>query len=186
VPTNSNVTLENVTIAFRNFAGKEDMYNRAGDRNFAVFLDEEMARQMTEAGWNVKHLRERDEGDGGQAYIQVAVSFKTKPPRVAMVTSNNVTYLDEDRIAMLDWVDIEQADVTINPYEWSVGEKSGVKAYVKSLFIKIEEDYLQLKWEAYVDDNRAKQITSGEPERDFIDGEFYEHPQAAGEIEAAR
>lgn len=166
-PNIPNRTLENITIAFRNFAGKEDMYNRAGDRNFAILLQPEQAEAMEREGWNVKYLREREEGDGQQAYIQVAVSYKTRPPKIAMVTSKGLTYLGEEEVEMLDWVDIETADVTLNPYEWAVGDKNGVKAYVKSLFIKIEEDYLQLKWTTFVEESR--QI--GAATSDYIDGE---------------
>lgn len=180
-----NIVLEDVVIAFRNFEGKEDTYNRAGDRNFAILLDEDRAAKMLQDGWNVKHLKARDEEEVPQAYIQVAVSYKARPPKIGVVTSNGLNYYTEDMVALLDWVDIETADVTLNPYEWAVNGKTGVKAYLQSLFLKIEEDYLQLKWTAFVDDNR-RQITSGEPEKDYIDGEFYEHPDVAGQIEGAR
>jgi hypothetical protein len=172
-----NVTLEDVTIAFRNFAGKEDVYNREGDRNFAILLDGETAARMERDGWNVKYLREREEGDGQQAYIQVAVSYKNRPPRVAMVTSRGLSYLGEDMIETLDWVDIETADVTLNPYEWVVNGKTGVKAYLQTLYVKIEEDYLQMKWEAWAEDR--KQIAASP---DYIDGEIVDNY----EIEGAR
>jgi hypothetical protein len=164
-----NLTLEDVTIAFRNFAGKEDMYNRAGDRNFAIFLDPDLAAKMLADGWNVKHLKERD-GEPPQAYLQVAVSYKNRPPKIGLVTSKSITYLGEAEIEMLDWVDIEQADVTINPYEWVVNGKTGVKAYVATLFIKIYEDYLQLKWTAYVDGQR--QSPKAIEAADYIEGEY--------------
>lgn len=182
MPQNSrNLTLENVTIAFRNFAGKEDTYNREGDRNFAILLEDERAEQMLRDGWNVKRLKSRDEEEEfGPYYIQVAVSYKNKPPKVGVVTSKGLRYFTEDMIEMLDWVDIEIADVTLNPYEWAVNGKSGVKAYVQSLFIKILEDYLQLKWETYVDES-VKQISHSSTENDIIDAEFYE---VRGEIEA--
>lgn len=141
-----NKTIEDVTIAFRNFAGKEDTYNREGDRNFAVLLDPDLADQMLSEGWNVKHLKTRDEGEIPQAYIQVAVSYKNRPPKICMVTSRGLSYLTENEVEILDWVDIETADVTLNPYEWVVNGKAGVKAYLQTLFIKIEEDYLQEKW----------------------------------------
>lgn len=175
-----NKILEDVVIAFRNFAGKEDTYNREGDRNFAILLDDDQAEEMLRDGWNVKHLKARDDEETPQAYIQVAVSYKNRPPKIGMVTSKGLTYLGEGEVEMLDWVDIETADVTLNPYEWAVNGKTGVKAYVQSLFIKIEEDYLQLKWTNYVEENR-RQITSGDANYDdVIEGEFYENQRQIG------
>lgn len=164
-----NITLEDVTIAFRNFEGKEDVYNRAGDRNFAILLDPDLASKMLEDGWNVKHLKPRDDGDEPQAYIQVAVSYKSRPPKIGMVTSKGMTFLGEAEVEMLDWVDIEVADVTLNPYEWVVNGKTGVKAYLQTLFVKIEEDYLQMKWTAIVEDSKKLAI---EAAPDYIEGEY--------------
>lgn len=180
-----NVTLEDIVLAFRNFAGKEDTYNREGDRNFSILLEEEAAIEMSKRGWNVKRLKPREDDELGQAYLQVAVSYKQKPPRIGVVTSNGLTYYTEDMLEMLDWVDIEQADVTLYPYEWAVNGKTGVKAYLVSLFLKIEEDYLQMKWEAFVEGNRneQKQIGYSSTENDVIDVDFY---QVRGELEAAQ
>jgi hypothetical protein len=175
---NKNLILEDITIAFRNFAGKEDVYNREGDRNFAILLDEDRAAQMEADGWNIKRLKARDDEEFGQPYIQVAVSYKNRPPKIVVITSKGMRPYTEDMVEMLDWVDIETADVTLNPYEWAVNGKSGVKAYVQSLYIKIEEDYLQLKWETYFEDQ--KQISSGSS--DIIDAEFYEDQK---QLEAA-
>lgn len=166
-----NKTLENVVIAFRNFEGKEGPYNNKGARNFCILLEHDMAAQLEREGWNVKYLKEREEGDGPQPYIPVSVSYKTRPPKVALVTSKGITYLGEDEVEMLDWVDIEVADVTLNPYEWSVNNKSGVKAYLQTLFVKIYEDYLQLKWTAYVEDNKRLAIESAP---NYIDAEVVE------------
>lgn len=182
-----NITLENVTIAFRNFAGKEDKFNAQGNRNFAILLEEEQAAEMEADGWNIKRLRPRDDDEVGPPYIQVSVSYKQKPPKIAVVTSNGISYYTEDMVEMLDWVDIEEVDVTLYPYEWGVNGKTGIKAYLVTMFMKIEEDYLQLKWESWVENNTKqiggsapKQIESGEG---YIDGEFYE---VRGEIEAAQ
>lgn len=146
-----NVVMENVRIVFRNFKGKEGMYNREGDRNFAVLLDEKTAKLMADDGWNVKYLKAREEGDEEQAYLQVSVNFKGRPPRIVMITSRGRTDLGEDECELLDWADIRNVDLIVRPYDWSVNGKTGTKAYLKSLFVTIEEDELELKY-ADIDD----------------------------------
>jgi hypothetical protein len=141
--------MEGVRIIFRNFAGKEGQYNREGDRNFAVLLDDKTAEMMAEDGWNIKVLkpRESDEEDAvPQPYLPVAVNFRGRPPRIVMVTSNNRTTLSEDQVEMLDWVDILNVDLIVRPYEWTVNGKSGIKAYLQSMYITIEEDPLEAKY----------------------------------------
>lgn len=147
----NTVVMENVRIIFRNFAGREGMYNREGDRNFCVLLDEDVADAMARDGWNVKTLKARDEDEADQAYLQISVNFKGRPPRVVMITSRGRTTLQENEVEILDWADIRTTDLIIRPYEWAVNGKTGVKAYLQSIFITIDEDELELKYAA-VDD----------------------------------
>lgn len=144
----NEVTIEDARIAFRNFGGKEDKYNRAGDRNFAILLTQEVAIQLEEAGWNVKQLKARDDDEPTetQPYIQVAVSYKTRPPRIILLTSRGRNAIEEDQVEMLDYVDIENCDVTLSPYQWVVGEKTGTKAYLKTMYMRIREDPLDIKY----------------------------------------
>lgn len=138
--------IEDAPIIFRNFAGKEGQYNREGDRNFAVILQDEVALQMLEDGWNVRYLEAREEGDLPTPYISIAVNFKNRPPRVILLTSTTRTQLDEQSVEALDWADIQTADLIARGYEWSVNGKTGVKAYLQSLFVTIEEDALERKY----------------------------------------
>lgn len=138
--------VEDAQIIFRNFEGKEGQYNRAGDRNFAVILDHEHATQMLEDGWNVKYLEPREEGDDPTPYIQVSVRFDIRPPRIMMLTSASRTQLNEDSVEVLDWADIETADLIARAYEWNVNGKTGIKAYLQSLFVTIREDELERKY----------------------------------------
>lgn len=146
--TDNTVLMEGVRIIFRNFAGREGQYNREGDRNFAVLLDEKVAVAMTEDNWNVKWLRPRteEEGEQPQAYLPISVNFKGRPPRIVLITSRGRTNLDESQVEMLDWVDILNVDLIVRPYEWTVNGKSGVKAYLQSIYVTIEEDALEIKY----------------------------------------
>jgi hypothetical protein len=139
----SNITLEGVRILFRNFAGEERQFNPKGKRNFCAIIDEDLAKTLKKDGWNIKVLRPRDEGDQEQCYIPVEVRYNSYPPKIIMVTSNGQTMLTEETVSLLDTAEIKNVDLIIRPYEWEPGK---VKAYVKTMYVTIEEDDLERKY----------------------------------------
>ena len=143
---NKNLVIENAKIAFRNFSGKEGKFNPAGRRNFCVFLESDLGVGLENDGWNIRWLEPRDEGEERQAYLQVAVSYENIPPKIVLVTSHGKTQLDENSVNILDWAEIQNVDLIIRPYNWDVNGKSGVKAYVKSMYVTLVEDEFESKY----------------------------------------
>lgn len=152
--------MENARIFWRNFAGKEKisqgrLVNPEGNRNFCVALEKEengqriVDQELTEAlvndGWNVKYAQPKEEGDPVVPYLQVAVRFDNYPPDVITVTSDGRSRLDEDDVKMLDWAEITNVDLIINPSYYNVNGREGVKAYCKTIYVTIEEDPFEKK-----------------------------------------
>ena len=137
-------TLEHAQIGrgrYRNFRGEKGEYNKAGNRTFSVFLPDDVADYLIGIGWYVKKKPPyREDGDPINQF-DVEVSFDTKggkfpPPSIKLVSSDGTeTYLNEENVSVLDTVDIEDAKVTVRPYNWDVNGKTGCKAYLAELEI---------------------------------------------------
>jgi hypothetical protein len=161
------IVLENRRIHFRNFAGAEGRFNNAGNRNFVVFLDTEEAEAMEKDGWPIRWLEPRDEDDGKAPILKVRVKWpkegsKGRPPRVVLITGNGKTNLSEEMVSLLDWADIENVDLIVRAYHYDISGKTGVSAYVNSMYVTIREDELEKKYRDVPDSAAAVTVANEE------------------------
>lgn len=135
------IQIDDARICFRNFEGRGDKYNREGDRNFALVIDDrEIADALTEQGWNVKIKPPREEGDDPFMYLNVKVKFNDRGPNVYLRTGRAMNRLNEDSVGILDNIDILGVDLDIRPFDWEVNGKEGRSAYLQSMRVTQDTD----------------------------------------------
>ena len=147
-----NISIDNALIRFRNFTGEPTKFDKAGGkRTFSVILDAEMADKLRDDGWNVKSW-EPDGADEPIYHLPVEISYKIYPPKVWMISGNKKTMLQEDTISALQYAEFTKVQLIIRPYCWEVNGKSGIKAYVKAMYVTIEEDEFEKEYRNFEDD----------------------------------
>ena len=148
-----NISIDNAQIRFRNFTGEPTKFDKAGGkRTFSVILDAEMADKLREDGWNVKSW-EPEGADEPIYHLPVEISYKIYPPKIWMISGNKKTMLQEDTISALQYAEFTKVQLIIRPYCWEVNGKSGIKAYVKAMYVTIEEDEFEKEYRNFEDDD---------------------------------
>lgn len=137
--------IANAYILFRNFSGREKtaivngrqkVVNDEGRRNFTVVIDPtvsdifwngqqvtnpDFGQELADLGYNISVKPGREEGEGPQYRLPVAVSFDGPvAPKMFLITNGNKVPLDAESICNLDYADIVKADIAINngrPYD---------------------------------------------------------------------
>jgi hypothetical protein len=134
--------IDDARIIYRNFAGAPSKFNRDGDRNFAVIIEDEetceaLINDLNEygVGWNVKVKPPRDEDESPFMTLMVKIRFNDRGPNVYLRTGDKMTRLDEESIECLDNVDIASVDLDIRPYDDEINGKPFRAAYLQSMCV---------------------------------------------------
>lgn len=140
----NNITIEGARIIFRDFSGEKNRFN--SDRTFTLVLEDDLAERLLEDGWPVRYLDPRNEDEKRLPILGVKVYFGKVPPQIVMISGGTKKELDESTVNILDWANFANVDVKIRPFNYDINGKTGIKAYLKALWVTIAEDELENKY----------------------------------------
>ena len=149
------VDLENCTIVngTRNFGGRERKdnktgraLNKEGKRNFLVELDADALEEFTAQNWNVGRFAPREDEEP-KGFLRVTVSYFKAPPLIHLISEGNVTDLDENRIHILDNVNILNLDMRCTAVNKQNRDGEWKKyAYVDEMWVTVTPDRFASKY----------------------------------------
>ena len=126
--------IDNARIIFRNLEGRGGLYNREGDRNFALVVPDEEARDaLIEQGYNVKTKAPRDEDEEPLMYLTIKVKPNGRGPHIYLVSGRNKRELPEESWGLIDQISIANVSLDIHAYDWNVNGKVGRSAYLEAM-----------------------------------------------------
>ncbi len=146
MPKNT-LCIENTNLIFRNFAGKESEYNKAGNRSTGVIIPPELVDSLVDEGWSIKQLPARDPQDSPLYYMNCKVRYDNFPPKIYMCTSQKKVKLDEETVDQIDYSEIAFVDIEISPYDYNTPMRSGRAAYIKTMYVNVIEDAFAEKYD---------------------------------------
>ena len=143
----NNINIEGANIIWKNFSGERDKFN-PGKRGFSVVIDDAvMAKELKQEGWNVKERPLQEGADSSEQEWTIPVKLNmNRYTQVWLIVGNHKTLLNEDTVAQLDVVDIVNCDISIRPYEWEMSGRTGITAYVDSMYVTIRENKFAEKY----------------------------------------
>ena len=143
----NNINIEGAMIIWKNFSGERDKFN-PGKRGFSVVIDDTvMADELRQEGWNVKDRPLQEGADDSEQEWTLPVKLNmNRYTQVWLIVGNHKTLLDEDTVSQLDVVDIVNCDISIRPYEWEINGRTGITAYVDSMYVTIRENKFAEKY----------------------------------------
>ena len=143
----NNINIEGATIIWKNFSGERDRFN-PGKRGFSVVIDDTvMADELRQEGWNIKERPLQEGADPSEQEWTLPVKLNmNRYTQVWLIVGNHKTLLDENTVAQLDVVDIIDCDISIRPYEWEMSGRTGITAYVDSMYVTIRENKFAEKY----------------------------------------
>ncbi len=145
---NKLITIEDTRFIYTtNFSGDptRDSFGSDARQCNLIIPDPRQARELAEAGFNVKQTNPREGEEEGYIptyFVSVKINYDTQwPPRIYLVSGNaEPCLLDEESVGMLDKCYIRNVNAVLNPY---VNQRTGRSSlYVRTMYVEqdVEND----------------------------------------------
>lgn len=146
-------------IAYSNFSGSPTQYNPEGGKRSVTFvIPDDIADELINEGWPV---RKQEFDDGTSRYLlDAAFLFRTRngqprDPKIFIVRDNRLIHVTEDTADALDRADIVSVDAVIAASYWEYAGRSGIKAYINSMYLTIKENPIDEKYRKMMEEAEA-------------------------------
>lgn len=129
--------IEDARWIWTNFSGAAKEFNAEGRRNFNLVLDEPIAQQLSEDGFNVKWHEPKSADYDGIWTLKVNVNMDSPyPPTIQMKNDHGIRTIDKENIAILDGsLMLESIFVKFSPFRF----RENVSAYLQTLLVTVHE-----------------------------------------------
>lgn len=134
------IVLEDVVVVYKNFSGAPTPFNKkGGERDFVIDVPDNVVPELESYGFRIRKKPETEDY-AAQNLLKIKVNMESNwPPTIWLIKPNGKIQLDETTIQMLDLMNIVHADIVINPYEWNVGEDTGTSAYLREMYVELQD-----------------------------------------------
>lgn len=142
--------LKNELIKFRNFKGESGKYNKKGERNFVIVIDDVASEKLEALGFYVKHsVKSNGEVEN---LLKINVNMESQwPPEFTVYTKKGDRKWGIDEIANLDKANIIGGEVWFNPYQSPNSDHK--TAWLDEMIVAIKDNVNHEKYRAMFEDN---------------------------------
>lgn len=139
---NKIVSIENTRFIFEtNFSGDPRRDKFGSDKRYAnIIVPEELAEELTDEGFNVRHTDPKDNEYEKTYFVKAAVNYDSKfPPRIFLVSGDNPPeLLDVESVGVIDTMYIRNVNVILSKYYNAKIDKWSL--YVRTMYVEQELD----------------------------------------------
>jgi hypothetical protein len=133
-----DIRINNAELIWHNFAGRKELYYRAGYKNFTLILEPSMYEKLKSQGYNIHKSSFTGDSEDEIPYLNVAVS-NTESPEIFIITPDYKYSINVDKSFILDRICLKKMNCVIHPFQWTIRDRTGIKPYLKEIEVFIDD-----------------------------------------------